>query len=392
MPARSADQSAVVAQPTADALAPIRDLLKRSATKIELTAARGVDPQQAIERTVLVISRNNDLLRCTPESIVRAVVQSLQYGLEPTGPIGGAHLVPYGTECVLIIDYRGLLEMARRSGDVRRARCRVVYEKDVLDYAYGLEERLVHVPHLQGDPGQPRFIYAVVDYADGDTEFLVWSKTQVEAIRQRSKAKNNGPWISDWEAMAMKTVLRQALKLARLSGDVREAIEEDQQREYGQTPTNGGEPDRALAALQNKAAAQIGLLGAEQAPAPDHPAGQPAEPSVPAPVSASSKVCGAGGGPKRRSDCIRPEGHAERSHQNDEGDLWPVVAPQTAEEAPAAVDATPAPVVATAAESDGQAQPAVVAPDQPAELPDDLAARSAAQARTWQRGRAKKDA
>src|SRR5207244_1429304 len=99
--------------------------------------------------------------------------------------------------------------LARRSGEITSIKARVVYEHDQFHYSEGLEDELVHEPSLDVERGQPVRFYAVALFKNGGHAFRVMSRAEVDRIRARSRAKDDGPWASDYEAMACKTVIRQ---------------------------------------------------------------------------------------------------------------------------------------------------------------------------------------
>lgn len=188
---------------------------------VEASAAAGIKPERLKLVALTAFTRNPDLLKCDPVSVARAIVESAQLGLEPTGLLGGAYLVPRAGKATLLVGYKGLVMLAKRSGEVSRVEARVVRGKDVFAYAYGLVPRLDHVPYTGADdPGNYTYAYAVIHYRDGTSQFDVMSHAEIDVIRKRSAAGNAGPWVTDYPEMAKKTVLRRLLKLAPLSVQV----------------------------------------------------------------------------------------------------------------------------------------------------------------------------
>lgn len=169
-------------------------------------------------RTVLnAIQQNNALLKCTTDSVWDAVMKCAELGLEPGSALGHAYLIPYGERCQLVIGYKGMLVLARRSGEIESITAYIVHEKDEFHVEYGLEPKLRHVPFFEGDPGKPRLAYAVGRMKGGGVQFEVMSLTQIEAVRRRGSNRKGSPWDSDWEEMARKTVLRRIFKLLPMS-------------------------------------------------------------------------------------------------------------------------------------------------------------------------------
>ncbi len=181
-----------------------------------------LNPERFTRVALTVIKQNNDLMRCRPESLLGALMTSAQLGLEP-GPLGEAYLVPYGDQVTFIPGYRGLIKLAWNSGQLRNISARVVHEADEFEYSYGLHPDLVHRP-ARGDRGGITDVYAAATLVEGGAEFEVLDVGAVEAIRGRSRASKRGPWVTDWEAMARKTAVRQLAKWLPMATVMNRAI------------------------------------------------------------------------------------------------------------------------------------------------------------------------
>ena len=149
-----------------------------------------------------------------------------QMGLEPDGR--NAHLIPYGKECTLIVDYKGYAELVMRSGLVASIHADKVCEHDV--FVVDLGEIKEHRIDYRADRGKPYAYYCRVLMKDGTTKCEVMTRAEVEAIRGRSRAGNSGPWVSDFDEMAKKTVFRRCQKWLPISPEIRDALEKDDDR------------------------------------------------------------------------------------------------------------------------------------------------------------------
>lgn len=174
-------------------------------------------------------NRTPALANCSMQSVFMAIMQASELGLEPGGALGHVYLVPYGNQCQFILGYRGMIELARRSGEIESLEAHIVHERDEFDVEFGLETKLRHKPCLEGDAGPMRFAYGLAKLKGGAVQFEVMSKQQIDAIRDRSRASRNGPWVTDYEEMARKTVVRRLFKYLPVSCEkIGDAIEAEQ--------------------------------------------------------------------------------------------------------------------------------------------------------------------
>lgn len=174
---------------------------------------------------------NPKLTQCNPLSFISAIVQASQLGLEP-GVLGKCYLIPYGQNVQFIVGYRGMLELARRSGEIQSVLAAEVCENDVFSYEMGLKPNIVHKPAM-GDRGKPIAFYSVAQFKDGGHQFEVMSTKEIEDVRKSSKAANSGPWMTHYNEMAKKTVLRRLFKWLPVSIELQTAVALDEQADLG---------------------------------------------------------------------------------------------------------------------------------------------------------------
>ena len=180
------------------------------------------------------------LMQCDQHSFLGAIMQCAQLGLEPGSALGHAYLIPFEnrkrniTEVQFIIGYRGMIDLARRSGQIMSIEARSVYEADHFDVSFGLDSKLEHKPAWEtADRGELRFVYAVAKLKDGGVQFEVMSRADIEKVRAQSKAGSSGPWVTHFEEMAKKTVIRRLFKYLPVSIEMARAVTLDEQAETG---------------------------------------------------------------------------------------------------------------------------------------------------------------
>lgn len=213
------------------AITTVDQMLLKSAKTIQDVLPITMQSERFISVALTTIRKSPKLQQCNPLSVCSAVKQAAQLGLEFSDVLGQAYLVPYGTEATLLIGYRGLIDLARRSGHIKKMEARAVYEGDFFDYELGLESKLVHRP--LGKNVKPVHFYAVATLTDGSHQFEVMSKEQIDEHRDKFARKGSDAWGKSYEEMAKKTVVRRLLKLLPLSTDLANALEyEATQHDY----------------------------------------------------------------------------------------------------------------------------------------------------------------
>ena len=209
----------------------MRDIVNRM--KPEITNAlkgTALAPERFTRLVLSTISSNPKLQQCTPESFCAAMMSSAQLGLEPNTSLGQAYLIPYGNQCQFQLGYRGLIDLAYRSGQIKKIDAQVVYKNDEFDYELGWDAKLVHKPAMS-NRGDVVGYYALFKLDGGGGNFLFMSKEDIEnhakKFSQAYKSKSS-PWHSDFDSMAKKTVIKQLLKYAPIAVELQQAIASDE--------------------------------------------------------------------------------------------------------------------------------------------------------------------
>lgn len=211
----------------------VRSLLEKAKPQIALALPRHLSADRMLRIAMTSIRRTPKLASCSQQSLLGAIMQAAQLGLEPDGVLGMAYLVPFKEEVQLIVGFKGLVDLARRSGQLSTIYARIVHAADAFEYAYGLSERLEHIPTREDDPGDVVAVYAVARLKDGAQQFEVMTKREVDQIRAQSRAAEDGPWVTHYEEMAKKTVLRRLCKMLPASVELARAVAIDERADLG---------------------------------------------------------------------------------------------------------------------------------------------------------------
>ena len=204
---------------------------------------RHITPERMIRVAMTAIQKTPKLAECDQRSLIGAIIQAAELGLEPNTPLGHAYLIPYfnsktkRTEAQLMPGYRGFIALARRSGQVQGIYAEIVYAKDYFEITYGLNKDLIHKPALnEEDRGEMIGAYAVAKFKDGYTDFEYMNAVEIGKIRKRSKSPDEGPWKTDTGEMWRKTPIRRLSKRLPLSiedATLQKAIEIDEFHDAG---------------------------------------------------------------------------------------------------------------------------------------------------------------
>lgn len=256
----------------------LRDLLAKNAKAIASLVPDHLTPDRLMRVAVNCVAKTPGLQACTPTSLLRSVMAAAEVGLEPGGVLGQFYLVPFKQECTPIIGYRGLLELARRSGQVASIRAVVVRDKDRFRMTEGIEQVIDHEPFLDGDAGALKYVYAVCRLKDGSVQAEVMSRAQVDAIRSRSRSGASGPWSTDYDEMAKKTVLRRLAKWLPLSSErFAAAVELDNEDYVDVDPSTGDTVMKEVSSVKERVKKKA-LAGVED------PVSLPADAEQPTPI------------------------------------------------------------------------------------------------------------
>jgi len=253
-----------------------------SAVLPKLAAQVGTTPDRIIGAALVATAKNPDLLKCSPESILRSLLECAQLGLTPGGVLGEAYLIPYGGECTLQIGVKGYQRLAFDAGRVKKIEGRVVYAAELSGRCGGKfsvmfepVETIEHVPAFGSveEMGPIVAAYAKFTFSDANPQYELLRRPDLEAIRRQADTKRASPAWRDWpDQMAIKSAIKRGVKRVDISptSPLARAVEVDNRAEDG--------TQHALADIDLPAADAQELLAA-QAQVPADP--EPVEPPAP---------------------------------------------------------------------------------------------------------------
>ncbi|MAH49048.1 hypothetical protein CMI37_24690 [Candidatus Pacearchaeota archaeon] len=221
-------------------------------------APRGTDVDRIIRVAMFEAAKNERLVQCTPTSVYLALAKACELNLVAGGVLHRASLVPMWNkkaksyDAELWIQYTGLMDLVKRSGEVAHFVARVVHENDEFEHRFDLDqgEILKHKVNYD-DPGDLRLAYAVCYFKDGQRQVEVMRKDQINRIRSNSRSPDSGPWTQHTEEMWRKTVIRRICKYLPLTPQTTAVLEHDIQTDFGGNALVDQTGDRSQDAVGN---------------------------------------------------------------------------------------------------------------------------------------------
>jgi len=264
----------------------LKQLLESRRDSIAAVLPKHLDADRLLKIALVAVSKNELLMKCSQTSILQSVMTAAQLGLDCGGALGSAYLVPFydnkkgGYECQLVVGYRGLIDLARRSGQIVSIEARIVYEGDTFDLDYSIEgAKLVHKPCLDGEPGKMRLVYGVATLKDGGHQFELMTRAQIDKIKAISQSgkKGFGPWADHYDEMARKTVVKRLAKYLPISVELADAIDSDNKAEGVDPSIIVSQPDETTKLNDRLKLAKQTSAAALPDPIDVHPEPQPGE-------------------------------------------------------------------------------------------------------------------
>lgn len=254
--------------------------------KLTEAAGSAVKVDDLVRLTLIAASRSPDIFKCSRESILRALMDAAALGIKPGGLMGRGYLVPRknnknGTyELTFDPGWRGLIDIARRSGQIRRIEAHVVFAADVFEVTRTPLTNIRHVPSEKANPGEVRAAYSAAEFIGGDVQVEVLYRRDIDKIR--TLGAGGGPWATWFDEMARKSAVRRLCKYLPYDPQLDKAI---RVMDAADGDDGGGGPAAALEepvaeklSAAKRLANKIRRTSGEDMPPP--PASEPPQPSV----------------------------------------------------------------------------------------------------------------
>lgn len=269
------EQHAVAKDPRKD----LEEHLRKALPTLEAVAGQHFNPERMLKVVLLAATKNPGILKCSKESVVQAVMQATEMGLEVGSAFGHAYLVPFKGACTLVVGYQGLIECALRTPSVLDIRAVPVFKGEPFVYREGLHPVVEHTPNLDGDRVYKNLVatYAVATLAGGVQKVEVMGLKDIEAVRARSQSAKSdySPWKNDRDAveMAKKSPVRRMAKYLPKSRELAQAIATDEHDDgiLDGVLVGGAEVQTATESAKDRLRKRVPTAEGAEAPAGEKP-------------------------------------------------------------------------------------------------------------------------
>jgi recombination protein RecT len=252
----------------------VRTAIERMSPQFKAALPAHIPVERFVRTTLTAVQTNPDLINADRRTLFASATRAAQMGLLPDGREGA--IVTFGGKCQFMPMLGGVLKLVRNSGELASIDAQIVYKNDKFTYRPGIDLVPAHEPDWFGERGETVGVYAVAKMKDGAAYVEILSKKQVEQVRNVSRAKASGPWVTWWDEMARKTAIRRLAKRLPLSTDLDGVLHEDD--ELFMPPTEAEQPAAAPTQPEQPAStkrpSRLQKVAA-QAPADDGPAFPP---------------------------------------------------------------------------------------------------------------------
>lgn len=249
----------------------VRNAIERMSPQFKAALPAHIPVERFIRTTLTAVQTNPALLSADRRTLFASATRAAQMGLLPDGREGA--IVTFGQNCQFMPMMAGILKLVRNSGELASIDAQIVYKNDGFTYRPGIDLAPQHTPDWFGERGDIVGVYAVAKMKDGSAYVEILSHKQVEQVRNVSRAKGSGPWVTWWDEMARKTAIRRLAKRLPLSTDLDGALASDDEL-FMPEPAPQAAPEAAQDAEKPSAARRPSRLNkvAEQAPQADQAA------------------------------------------------------------------------------------------------------------------------
>jgi phage RecT family recombinase len=122
----------------------VKAFLTDNKAAISAALPKHLNPDRMLQVAQTAITQNPQLLECDTGTLFGALIRCTQLGLEPNNALGQLYLIPFNNrkanrkDVQVIVGYKGMIDLARRSGNIESLQAMAVREGDEFSYEYGM--------------------------------------------------------------------------------------------------------------------------------------------------------------------------------------------------------------------------------------------------------------
>lgn len=211
------------------------DLIQSSKDQFAMALPKHISTDRFTRVALTAVRQNPKLQECSVPSILGVFMTLAQLGLEP-GVLGQAYILPFNNkklntvEAQLQISYKGMIELLRRTGQLKDIYAYTVYSNDEFEISYGLDRTLTHKPNFKEGRGKIIGFYSAAILKDGTRafEYMTLEEVTEHEKKYRLGQFQNSIWVKNLEEMAHKTVTKKMLKWLPISVESIENLRNDE--------------------------------------------------------------------------------------------------------------------------------------------------------------------
>jgi len=189
----------------------LKSLISNDKLKERVAQMLGRESSIFLQSVLELYTDGDYLVKCDPNAVMAECMKAASLKLPLSKGLGFCYVIPYGNKPQFQIGYKGLIQLAQRSGQYRYLNAGGVFEGEKVKYSRVTGE-LVIAGEATSDKAIGYFAY--FELLNGFSKSIYWTKEQCEAHAKKfSKAwsKPDSPWHTNFDAMAIKTVLKQII-------------------------------------------------------------------------------------------------------------------------------------------------------------------------------------
>ena len=203
----------------------IRLVIDKMSNQFKMALPSHIPTERFVRVIMTTIQTKPELLEADRRTLYAAIIRAAQIGLLPDG--NESAIVTFKGQCQLMPMIAGIQKLIRNSGELASLDALCVYSKDKFTYRPGIELVPIHEPDWFGDRGEMIGCYAVAKMKDGAAYCEIMNLEQIQRIRAVSRSSGSGPWVTWFEQMARKSVIRRLSRRLPMSTDIESLIRED---------------------------------------------------------------------------------------------------------------------------------------------------------------------